>query len=572
MRRNAVDWGGPARYGSVMATLDGPERDRKAGSAMFSPGWREEALSALDGGFDMIVIGGGISGCGIALDAAQRGLDVLLIEQGDIASGTSSRSTKLVHGGLRYLKQMQFRITRMACRERDRMLQLDPHLVRPVQFLYPAYEGDRTPGWKIDLGLWMYDKLSQGQDRHHRLEPDEVSSLAPGLLTEDLDRALLYRDAMADDARLTLAVASTAAAFGASVLSRFEVEEAMRAPGGRICGVFARDLETGQVHGIEAGVVVNATGVWVDELRARMGFEERHLRPSRGSHIILRRDRLSLEVAVAVPAPDDGRPVCFIPHPEGVLVGTTDLYHEGPLGDPRPTKEEIDYLLRTIASVYPDNPPVEADIVGAFAGLRPILDTHAEDPSEASREEAIWEEEGLVSAAGGKLTTWRVMAEEAVDRALELLSEERARRAAPVATDGTALHGLAPASYAVRLQEFFGMPTAVAEAMVRRLGALAWTAAAAVRREKELTPLAPGLDLSIAEARAWIRHGAVLHVEDLLLRRVRIGMWDPEAARGVAWRLRMVFQRELGWSFGRWGEELEQFEEALEAWTPQGVV
>ncbi|HHQ47605.1 MAG TPA: glycerol-3-phosphate dehydrogenase/oxidase [Acidobacteria bacterium] len=539
---------------------------------MFSPGWREEALAASKDGFDVIVIGGGISGCGIALDAAQRGLDVLVIEQGDIASGTSSRSTKLVHGGLRYLKQLQFRITRLACRERDRMLQLDPHLVRPVQFLYPAYEGDRTPGWKIDLGLWMYDKLAQGQDRHHRLTAEEVTGLAPGLLTENLDRALLYRDAMADDARLTLAVASTAAAFGARFLSRCRVTSAVRNREGRVGGVKARDLESGKLRTIRAHVVINAAGVWVDELRARMGFEERHLRPSRGSHIILRRERLPLEVAVAVPAPDDGRPVCLIPHPEGVLVGTTDLYHEGPLNDPRPTAEEIAYLLRTIASVYPDNPPGESDIVGAFAGLRPILDTHAEDPSEASREEDIWEEEGLVSAAGGKLTTWRVMAEEAVDAALELLPPERARRVSPSATDGCSLTGLAPVTYAARLREFFNMPEEVASAMVRRLGALAWTAAAAARREKELTPLAPGLDLCLAEARAWIRHGAVLHVEDLLLRRVRIGMWDPATARDVAWRLRMIFQRELGWSFVRWSEELERFEEALEAWTPEGIV
>jgi len=539
---------------------------------MFSPGWREEALSVLKDGFDIIVVGGGISGCGIALDAAQRGLDVLLVEQGDIASGTSSRSTKLVHGGLRYLKQMQFRITRLACRERDRMLQLDPHLVRPVEFLYPAYEGDRTPGWKIDLGLWMYDKLSQAQDKHHRLEAEEVAAVAPGLLTEGLDRALLYRDAMADDARLTLAVASTAAAYGARFLSRCRVVRAVRDKAGRVNGVKIRDLESGKLRTVRSHVVVNAAGVWVDELRDRMGFQDPHLRPSRGSHIILRHDRLPLEVAVAVPAPDDGRPVCFIPHPEGVLVGTTDLYHDGPLDDPRPTREEVDYLLRTIASVYPVMPPTESDIIGAFAGLRPILDTHAEDPSEASREEAIWEEEGLVSAAGGKLTTWRVMAQEAVDRALELLPEERARRAAPVATEGTALHGLAPSSYADRLQEYFGMPSSVAQAMVRRLGSLAWTAAAAVRREKELTPLAPGMDLSIAEARAWIRHGAVLHVEDLLLRRVRIGMWDPDAARDVAWRLRMVFQRELGWSFLRWSEELEVFEEALEAWTPEGIL
>ncbi len=538
---------------------------------MFAPGWRDEALAALDGGFDLVVIGGGITGCGIALDAAQRGLSVLLVEQGDIASGTSSRSSKLVHGGLRYLKQMQFRITRMACRERDRMLQLDPHLVEPVRFLYPAYEGDRTPGWKIDLGLWMYDKLAQSPEKHHRLEPEEVAAVAPGLLTEDLDRALVYRDAMADDARLTLAVAATAAAFGARFLTYARVEKALRRRSGELRGVRVRDLETGTVHRVEAGVVVNATGVWVDELRDRLGLEGTHLRPSRGSHIILPHDRLPLEVAVAVPAPDDGRPVCFIPHPEGVLVGTTDLYHEGPLDDPRPTEEEIAYLLRTIASVYPENPPGPADIVGAFAGLRPILDTHAEDPSEASREEAIWEEGGLLSAAGGKLTTWRVMAEEVVDAALKLLPEERAERAGPCATDGTALSGLVHPGSAARLQEFFGMPEEVARAMARRLGALAWSAAALARRERDLHPVAPGVDLCPAEARTWLRHGAVLHVEDLLLRRVRLGMWQPDAARDVAWRLRMIFQRELGWSFGRWSEELERFDEALEGWTPPPV-
>ena len=534
---------------------------------MFVPGWREEALAALEGGFDLIVIGGGITGCGIALDAAQRGLDVLLLEQGDLASGTSSRSSKLVHGGLRYLKQMQFRITRLACRERDRMLQLDPHLVEPVRFLYPAYQGDRTPGWKIDLGLWMYDKLARSPEKHHRLEPREVAKVAPGLLTEDLDRALVYRDAMADDARLTLAVAATASAYGARILTYARVEKAIRSRG-RIRGVRVRDLETGTVHPVKAGVVVNATGVWVDELRGRMGLGGAHLKPSRGSHIVLPRKRLPLEVAVAVPAPDDGRPVCFIPHPEGVLVGTTDLYHDGPLDDPRPTQEEIDYLLRTIASVYPDDPPGREAIVGAFAGLRPILDTHAEDPSEASREEAIWEEDGLLSAAGGKLTTWRVMAEEAVDAVLKLLPEERAERAGPCATDGTALAGLVHPAEARRLEAVTGMPGEVAAGMVRRLGALAWSAAALARRDRDLHPVVPGLDLSPAEARTWLRHGAVTHLEDLLLRRVRLGMWSPEAALDVAWRLRMIFQRELGWSFGRWSEELERFEEALEAWTP----
>ena len=169
----------------------------------------------LSDGVDMVVIGGGITGCGIALDAVQRGLRVVLVERGDIASGTSSRSSKLIHGGLRYLKQMQFRITRLACRERDRMLHLSPHLVRPVRFVYPAFRGDRTPGWQVDLGLSLYDRLTDRPEKHTRLDADEVAQVAPGLLTDELDRALAYTDAVADDARLTLAVAATAAAHGA---------------------------------------------------------------------------------------------------------------------------------------------------------------------------------------------------------------------------------------------------------------------------------------------------------------------------------------------------------------------
>jgi len=536
----------------------------------FYPGWRDAALRALPGGFDLIVIGAGITGAGIALDAAQRGLDVLLVEQGDIASGTSSRSSKLVHGGLRYLKQLQFRITRQACRERDRMLQLAPHLVHPVRFLYPAYEGDRTPGWKVDLGLWMYDRLARQPDPHHRVSAGEVEVLAPGLLTEGLDRALVYRDAWCDDARLTLAVAATAAAFGAGILSRARVEESVRMPGGRIGGAVLRDLETGAAHRVAAGAVVNASGVWTDAVRERMGLTDKRLRPSRGTHIVLPTDRLPLEVAVAVPSPDDGRPVCFIPHPEGVLVGTTDIYHDGDLDDPRPTAEEVAYLLRCIASVYPDDSPSERDVVAAFAGLRPILDTHADDPSEASREEAVWEENGMVSAAGGKLTTWRVMAEEAVDAAIRLLPEERARRASPCATEGTALAGLAPRGLADVLHVRFGVEPGTARAMVRRLGALAWSACEGARAARELRPVAPGADLTLAEVRTWIRRGAVLHLEDLLLRRVRLGMWDPEAAREAAPRLRRPFQEELGFSYREWRGELERFEEALEAWDRPG--
>ncbi len=537
---------------------------------MFHPGWRDQGLSHLAKGFDVVVVGGGITGCGIALEAAQRGLTCLLLERDDIAAGTSSRSSKLIHGGLRYLKQMQFRVTRTACRERDRLLALSPHLVEPIRFLYPAYHGDRMPGWKVDLGLWMYDRLTSRPEKHDQLDAAAVGALAPALELRDFERAFAYTDAMADDARLTLAVAATAFSFGALVLTRCAAEEALRDPNGRVCGVVARDLVSGTPHPVSARVVVNATGVWTDVMRERMGLTGRRVRPSRGIHLVLSSHLLALKAAVTLPSPDDGRPVFFIPHPEGVLVGTTDIYHDGPLDDPRPTAAEIDYLLRVVGSAFPDLGVGRAQVLGTFAGLRPILDTHAEDPSEASREEDIWEEDGLLSVAGGKLTTWRATAEEAMDEVLKRLPEDVARHTAPSASSGTPLAGLAPHDLASRLA-VAGVTPSVAAGMARRLGALVWPALQLARRRRELEPLAPGLDLCAAEVRAHLRWSAVLHLEDLLLRRVRLGMWQPGEVPALLSRLRPVVKSETGWKFRRWDTEVERLQQALAGWTLEGA-
>ena len=538
---------------------------------MFPPSWRRASLDSLEDGFDLVIIGGGITGCGVALDAAQRGLRVLLVEREDIASGTSSRSSKLIHGGLRYLKQMQFRITRLACRERDRMLRLSPHLVHPVRFLYPASHGDRTPGWQVDLGLWMYDRLTARPEKHTQLDLAEVSELVPDLGTEGLDRVLAYTDAMADDARLTLAVAATAHAYGAGVLTRCEVVEAVRDASGRVSGLLVRDLETGATHRVDARLVVNASGVWTDAVRDRLGLEGRRVRPSRGIHLILPSDLVPIAVAVSWPSPDDGRPVFLVPHPEGVLLGTTDIYHEGDLDDPRPTEDEVGYLLRAAQTAFPGRAIDRSAVRGAFAGLRPILDIHADDPSEASREEDIWEEDGVLTVSGGKLTTWRSTAEEAVDEAVSRLPDEITRTVGRCMTKGTPLAGLAPRDLPQRLESALGLDPAIAGGMARRLGALAWPATQLARGKSELRPIRPDLDLCAAEVRAHCRWNAVLHLEDLLLRRVRLGMWDPETAASLLPTLRPVLRRELGWSFKDWQREREQFHAALEAWTLAGV-
>jgi glycerol-3-phosphate dehydrogenase len=538
---------------------------------MFDPTFRSRALAGLAEPFDLVIIGGGITGCGVLLDAAQRGLRALLVEKADLASGTSSRSSKLVHGGLRYLKQMQLRITRLACRERDRLLALSPHLVKPVSFLYPAYEGDRTPGWQVDLGLWMYDRLTQRSDRHMEVEAGEAQRLAPGLDVEGLDRALLYGDALTDDARLTVAVAATAAAYGGLVLPRAEAIDARRDRQGRLVGIVVRDLLSGEAHKVEAAVVLNATGHWTDAVRERFGLAGRRLRPSRGVHVVLPATLLPLEVALTVASPDDGRPVFFIPHPEGILVGTTDLFHDGDLEDPRPTRAEVDYLVRVVMAAFPGRISGAAQLRGAFAGLRPILQSHAETPAEASRDEEVWEEEGLLIVAGGKLTTYRSTAEEVVDQVVERLPPERGRRAGDCATAGTPLSGLAPADLPLRLAER-GVAPPVAAAMARRLGSHAWTALTLARRPDELLPLVDGVDLVAAEVRTHLRHGAVLRLEDLLVRRARLAMWDPAAARAVVPRLSRLFADELAWSGPRWEAEEEALASALLAWTPEGVV
>jgi glycerol-3-phosphate dehydrogenase len=538
---------------------------------MFHRQWREQALASLAEPFDLLIVGGGITGCGVLMDAAQRGLRVLLVERQDIASGTSSRTSKMIHGGLRYLKEMQFRVTRMACRERDRMLTLNPHLVRPIRFVYPANRGDKMPGWTVDLGLWMYDRLTNRPQKHSHLEIDELQRMTPGLRDDELDRALAYTDAMADDAQLTLAVAATGFAYGGLVLTRADVLEATTDFAGRVNGAVLRDLVSQKTATVRAGLVVNATGVWTDRLRKRFGFGGARVRPSRGIHIVMPTERLPVVAAVTLPSPDDGRPVFVIPHPEGVLCGTTDIYHDGSLTDPRPTREELEYLVRTLAVHFPDNRIVADDVVGVFAGLRPILDSHTDNPSEASREEAIWEENGLLSVAGGKLTTWRATAEEVVDEALDHLPEEQARRASPCLTAGTPLVGLAPPDLADRLQKVAEVPAVTAAAMSRRLRALAWTALQLARSADELVPIEGTGDLAPAELRTHLAFGAIVHLEDMLLRRVRLGLWQPASVAGLLPALEPICRQELGWDDRRWQGEAERCLAAIDSWSPAGV-
>jgi glycerol-3-phosphate dehydrogenase len=530
-------------------------------------------LAAVEAGetFDLIVIGGGITGCGVFFDAAQRGLRVLLLEKQDFASGTSSRSSKLIHGGLRYLKELQIGVTRTASRERDRLSTLNPLLVRPFRFVYPANRGDRTPAWMVDVGLWMYDRLTRRAQHHAHLESDEVQELLPGLESSQLAQAFAFTDALTDDARLTLAVAATGAAYGGLAVTRAEVVEPVR-DGERVAGVVFRDLEGEGSFTARAHLVINATGVWVDSIRERLGLEGRRLRPSRGVHIVLAPETLPIHAAAMVPAADDDRPVFLIPHEGGVLVGTTDIFHDGDLDDPRPTRAEVEYLRRTVARHFPHRPLGPEAVVGVFAGLRPILSSHSDDPGEVSREEEIWEEGGLLHVAGGKLTTWRPTAEEIVNRALRHLPDAVALRAGRCYTEGTPLAGVAPLDLAGRLTTLHDLSPEVAAGMTLRLRERALWAPHLARDARELQPFEEGGDLTPAEVRVHLGYGAVLRLEDLLLRRARLGLWRPEAALRLAPRLEPYFRETFDWDGRRWERELAAYEQAARAWMPAGVV
>ncbi len=534
---------------------------------MFATGWRERAVRRLGDGFDLLVIGGGITGAGILHNAALRGLSVALVERGDFASGTSSRSSKLIHGGLRYLRRMQLRITRTACRERDLLAMANPHLVWPVRFLYPSYEHDVTPGWQVDLGLAMYDHLTPVRHRHARVEADAASDLSPLLARTGLEFGLLYDDAAADDARLVLAVIAAGVLAGGLALNYVRVEELARDADGRTRGARVTDLETGRLHEVRASVVINATGVWTDEIRGMAGQRRARLRPSRGSHLLFPRARLPLDLALTVLSPDDGRPVFAVPHPEGTLVGTTDLFHEGSLDTPRPTREEVAYLMRVVRHAFPTARLGVRDVAGAFAGVRPVLSSRAETPSDASREEAVWVEDGLLSTAGGKLTTFRATAEKVVNEAIRLLPEERQQQASDASTAAVSFPWRCdPGSAAVAVAAL-GAGENVARGLVRRLGALALPAAAGTDPSR-LRPVADGVDACGAELVWHLRFGGCVRLEDLLLRRVRLGMWQPRLCLEVAPRLRPLLRRAAGWSVARWNAELSGLERAVANWLP----
>jgi glycerol-3-phosphate dehydrogenase len=507
--------------------------------------WRKVALPELAArDWDLIVVGGGISGAGILREAARRGWSCLLMEQRDFAWGTSSRSSKMVHGGLRYIAKGQLGLTRDSVRERQRLLGEAPGLVEALPFLFPHYRG-QFPGPRVFGGLLgVYDALA-GQ-RLHRYHPAaELRYLAPGLNETELLGGTLFTDAVTDDARLVMRVLGEARAEGGEALNGLRVVELSR-DGERVNGLVAEDSESGRRFSFRARAVAQATGAWADQLRKKRGLE--HIRPLRGSHLLLPAWRLPVAQAISFMHPEDGRPVFVFPWEGATVIGTTDLDHGEALNrEARITEAEVDYLLAACASVFPHAGIGRADVLSTWAGVRPVVSegqSTNRKPSDEKREHALWVEPGCVTLAGGKLTTFRLLALEVLRACAPMLGRE-------VADVGQAV--------------FRGLPEAALPGLClsqrRRL---------AGRHGRGLPRLAAligelGNECIGATATLWAELALacddelVLQLDDLLLRRTRIGLLLAGGAEAELPLIRALCQPRLGWSDARWEEQQQRY-------------
>jgi glycerol-3-phosphate dehydrogenase len=377
---------------------------------------------------DMIVIGGGITGSGIARDAALRGLRVVLVEQNDFASGTSSRSSRLIHGGVRYLEHGYLHLVFEASAERRRLLRLAPHLVHPLQFTWPVYRGARVPLWKLSAGLALYDALAlfRNVGRHKPMGASAMLAAQPGLRAEGLVGGATYFDAATDDTRLTLAVALDAARHGARLRTHTRVESFI-IEGGRAMGVSIRDELSGQAGELRAPMIVNATGPWSDFVQQMEGGASRpHVQGSKGVHIAIPPGRVRHSGALTLLSPTDGRVMFILPSGKRTIIGTTDTFTSASPDRVRASAADVQYLIDAANYFFPQAALTRDDVISAWAGIRPLAASDTGDPVAASREHVVSvSPAGVVTITGGKLTTFRIMAEQTVDRALHAAGRKK---------------------------------------------------------------------------------------------------------------------------------------------------
>jgi glycerol-3-phosphate dehydrogenase len=537
---------------------------------------RQDALRRLaDEQFDVLVIGGGVTGAGVALDAASRGLKTALVEKSDFASGTSSKSSKMIHGGLRYLQQREFRLVYENLAERQRLLDNAPHLVSPLPFLIPLFGRDgvvsKTVARSYSVALWLYDitgGLRIGA-RHKRVTKEQALAHLPTLNTEHLVAGFLYFDARADDARLTLTLARTAAVqYGAVVANYTSVTALTTGDDGNTNGAILRPdpSDPSSEFTVSARVVVNATGVWADDVRALdEGSHPRSIRPAKGVHVSLPANRLPSDIAAVIPVPRDRRSIFVVPWPETdlVYVGTTDTDYQGPLDDPSCTPEDVDYLLEAANNVTTSQ-LTRADVTGVWAGLRPLLAPPdqggrvSERTADLSRRHTVrTSEHGVVTVTGGKLTTYRKMAEDTIDAVVQQLGESpKTRRCV---TKSLRLLGATMATKD---------PVAMARPLSHLLGRYGTESAAVLAlaedRPELLEPVIAGLPYTGAELVYAAREEMAQTLDDVLARRTRAMIQRAQPTMAAAHAAATLIAPELGWDEQQASEQANQFVETCQ--------
>lgn len=520
---------------------------------MWQSGWRETIWNEIDQEWDILIIGGGITGAGVFRRAVAAGLKVLLVDAGDFSCGTSSRSSKLIHGGFRYLRSKQWSVTHESVREREWLLREAKGLVTPLGCILPNFEWANSK-LMFAAGVIIYDLMAP-KWQHEFYQHDKLLETCPQLHRQGLDGGYLYYDAQMDDSNLVLHILRETVESGGTAINYVRAEKLLRTADGKVCGAALKDVSGDAEHSAEvkAKVVVNAAGPWCDELRMQVGGKPR-IRPQRGSHLIFNYDRLPLPHAVTMLHPKDRRAMFAIPWEGTTIIGTTDLDHKYTPGahEPFTTPEEIDYILEAGNTTFDTN-LARTDIISSFAGLRPIISTGKADPSAESREHVVWEEEGLITVTGGKITTFRIMAEQA----MQMISSKLQN----------------PPDLSKRIRYFDPLPKFEAPSGMTNKDWLylagrynSETAAMLdAARDSELEHIGPLPNLW-AEIRWAARCGGVLHLDDLLVRRVRLGMLLPEGAQPQLERVRSIAQPELGWSDARWQEEEKRYQKIYQAY------
>ncbi len=540
------------------------------------PDARDAAIAAMsdDTELDVLVVGGGVVGAGTALDAVTRGLNTGLLEQRDLASGTSSRSSKLIHGGLRYLEMLDFGLVREALQERGLLLtRLAPHLVRPVPFLYPLTHRVWERPY-VGAGLALYDamamlgKYEMGLPRHRHLFKRQVARIAPDFKAESIAGAILYYDCQVDDARLVMTIARTAAGHGAHVATRVKVTGFLK-EGERVVGVRARDLEHERDFEVRARVVVNAAGVWTDEIQQMVGGRGAlHVQASKGIHLVVPRDRIRSEAGFI--ARTETSVLFVIPWGRHWIIGTTDTPWDLDKAHPAASKADIDYILDHVNKILRE-PLDHDDVEGVYAGLRPLLSGESEPTSRISREHTVVTPvPGLVMIAGGKLTTYRVMARDAVDAAAHSLKTTVNLTIRDSITDRVPLLGAdgfeTRSNQRVLLARRSGLHVARIDHLLGRYGGRIDELLALIGERNVLgLPLVGAEDYLAAEVVYAVTHEGARHLDDVLTRRTRISIETFDRGVSAAPSAAQLMGAELGWSAGRVDEEVDHYLRRVEA-------